>query len=595
MNSRIVCIILPLLIFATSFLVYFPSLNNSFVWDDQILIEKSYKKFKNVNFERLFFPPERKAYKQIYYRPAIRSSLIADYSIWKKNSFGYHLTNNLFFSLTAVAFYFLALLIFRRFSKEKNLLFPVTAATLVFTLHPMHVESVSWIVGRTDLICAFFLILALIAHIQSSRNVFLVLAPVFFVLSLMSKEVAVAFPFIAVFYDILAKRFKKRDLLILTIYILILALYIFMRLRSFSNITPIDISSGSGSPSLNADNPGFQLYLESVKILICSLGVYIGKLLAPFSFNAYIPEVSTKTVDLISSIVITAAVAVVFITSLIRRYYILSLSIFITVITLGPSLLISVMSIAATPLAERYLFIPSIGYALFTGYVFFVLSKKIGLRVTYIPLVLLLALYLYFNVDRQTIWKDRLSFWQETSRNSIYAFPHSNYALALEDSGNDEKAFFAYSVALNPEIIDSDHGRAITANNLALLYIKNEQFQEAEATLRRALELSPNFSKTFYNLGLINFIKGEVTGSEKAYETALDYVNKASVTRRKNPKLNLLKAKILIGLGQTDAAMKEIEVAITTGLEGVLLEEANTIKKVYEKSGDDNPRHDTDQ
>ena len=410
----------------------------------------------------------------------------------------------------------------------------------------------------------------------------------------MSKELAVTFPFIAVFYDILARRYKRRDLLILTVYFLILALYIFMRLRSFSNITPIDISSGSGQLA-DTQNDGLNIYLESVKILVSSLGIYIGKLLAPVNFNAYIPEVSTKPVDLISAIVISTVVAAIFVVSLIRRYYILSLSIFITLITLGPTLLISIMPIAATPLAERYLFIPSVGYSLFIGLMFLLICKRIGLKYSYITLILLVVVYLYINIDRQSVWRDRVSLWQETSKNSVYAFPYSNYALALEESGNDKQAFLAYSVALNPDKIDGDHGRAITANNLALLYIKHEQFEKAESTLQSALKLSPNYSKTFYNLGLINFIKGELTNSKNAYVTALDYLNKSSVPYRKNPKQKLLKAKILIRLGDTEAALKEIEVAIRTGLEGELLKEAKAIKKIYEDPGDNNPGYDADK
>ncbi|MGI9554200.1 MAG: hypothetical protein ACR2NC_04675, partial [Thermodesulfobacteriota bacterium] len=369
MNSRIVYILIPLLIFITSFLVYLPSLKNSFVWDDQILIERSYKKFKNVNFERLFFPKERKVNKTSYYRPIIRSSLTADYVVWKENSFGYHLTNNLFFSLTAVAFYLLALLIFRQFKKRNNLVFPVTAASLVFIMHPMHVETVSWIVGRTDLFCAFFLILALITHIQSNKYFFIFLSPVFFLLSLMSKEVAVTFPFIAVFYDILARRYRRCNMILIAVYFLILALYIYMRIRSFVNTTTLDISQGSSTSSPSGES--LNLIAESITILVSSLGIYLEKLLLPLNFNAYIPEVSTKPVNLVPAIILTVVTVSAFIFGLIKKYYVLSLSIFITLITLGPSLLLSVMSIAATPVAERYLFIPSIGYSLLIGLIFF--------------------------------------------------------------------------------------------------------------------------------------------------------------------------------------------------------------------------------
>jgi len=315
----------------------------------------------------------------------------------------------------------------------------------------------------------------------------------------------------------------------------------------------------------------------------------------PLNFNAYIPEVSTKTVSLISATILTLAVAIIFIIGLIKKYYILSLSIFITLITLGPSLLLSIMSISATPVAERYLFVPTIGYSLFIGYVFLLLYKKIGLNYSAIPLIIVLAIFLHLNIDRQAVWKDRLSLWKDTSEKSVYAFPHSNYALALQNAGDDEKALKAYAQALNPEIIDTDHGRAITANNLGLLFIRLEQYQKAEMILQQALQLSPGYSRTFYNLGLINYIKGEVTNSKKAYETALGYVNKASESNKRNPKLKLLKARILINLGNTTQAIKEIDSAVKMGLEGELLEEAKAIRRIYKNSCDDQPSNDTDQ
>ncbi|MGI9534999.1 MAG: tetratricopeptide repeat protein, partial [Thermodesulfobacteriota bacterium] len=348
---------------------------------------------------------------------------------------------------------------------------------------------------------------------------------------------------------------------------------------------PLDISQGGSTSSPNVENSNLFVFVESIKILICSLGIYIEKLLVPLSFNAYIPEVITKPVYLISAIILTVATTVTFIIGIIKKYYILSLSIFITLITLAPSLLLAIMSIGATPVAERYLFVPSIGYSLLIGFVFLVLSKKIGLKYSLIPLILLLTIFLYLNIDRQYVWKDRVSFWHATSHDSVYAFPHSNYALALKNSGDDENALKAYAVALNPNIKDSDHGRAITANNLALLYIKLEQYKKAEITLNKALELSPNYSRTFYNLGLINYIKGEVTNSVIAYEKALSYVNKASESYRRNPKLKLLKAKILMKLGKSEQALKEVEAAINIGLDKELLKEANSIKRVYEDSG----------
>ena len=110
MNRNTAKLFLPIIIFILSFLVYLPSLGNSFVWDDQTLIERSYRYLKDVNYSQLFFPAPDAEKTKKYYRPIVRSSIAADYAVWELNSFGYHLTNNLLFSFTSVAFFFFILI-----------------------------------------------------------------------------------------------------------------------------------------------------------------------------------------------------------------------------------------------------------------------------------------------------------------------------------------------------------------------------------------------------------------------------------------------------------------------------------------------------
>jgi len=127
------------------------SLANGFVCDDQILIRQNrdldswstlYKGFTQY----LMLP--------WVYRPVIFLSLFVDKQLWGLHPFGYHLTN-LVYHLGVVVLVFLwgALVL-----GDRRV---ALAGGLLFAVMPVHSESVAWVSGRSDLICACYFMLAL--------------------------------------------------------------------------------------------------------------------------------------------------------------------------------------------------------------------------------------------------------------------------------------------------------------------------------------------------------------------------------------------------------------------------------------------------
>jgi hypothetical protein len=83
------------------------------------------------------------------------------------------------------------------------------AAALLFVVHPQHVESVTWIAERKDLLCALFYFAALIAYLTASRSTYLKTygwSFLFFVLALMSKSMAVSLPLSLMLFDVCLRR-----------------------------------------------------------------------------------------------------------------------------------------------------------------------------------------------------------------------------------------------------------------------------------------------------------------------------------------------------------------------------------------------------
>src|SRR5262249_39759106 len=122
---------------------------------------------------------------------------------------GYHRTNVLLHVLNAMlVFWFIALL--------SGSLTTALVAALFFGIHPLHVESVAWISGRKDLVYTLFYLASCIVYLAGLRGD-RVRAPAYlgalllFLLSLLSKGMAVTLPVVLVLMDLVrGRRFTFR-------------------------------------------------------------------------------------------------------------------------------------------------------------------------------------------------------------------------------------------------------------------------------------------------------------------------------------------------------------------------------------------------
>lgn len=127
---------------------------------------------------------------QSYYRPVFLTSLWLDNALFSDSAAGYHVVN-LLLHLGAV---WCAFILAERLFNHR--IYAALAAAL-FALHPTHTENVSWVSGRTDILCALFVFLALIEFhklLVQPRAASVWLSALYFFLALGSKEVAVVLP-----------------------------------------------------------------------------------------------------------------------------------------------------------------------------------------------------------------------------------------------------------------------------------------------------------------------------------------------------------------------------------------------------------------
>ncbi len=192
-------------ILAVVLAVYGRTLGNGFVSDDHRLIERSAvvrTLDPAAHLGAPFWAKWGAAFE--YYRPLATWSLAFNRAVSGTRPFGYHLANLLLHAAAA----FLLFAVLRRIAGRST----AFVAALIFAVHPVGSESVAWVLGRTDLLAAVFVLLATWLHagvpdrprgrdLARYGGTIAALAA-----GLLSKESAVTFPAFAVAVDLAAAR-----------------------------------------------------------------------------------------------------------------------------------------------------------------------------------------------------------------------------------------------------------------------------------------------------------------------------------------------------------------------------------------------------
>ena len=162
-NTKNNIFIITLIIILTA-LSYINTLHNSFVYDDNTYVVENRQIRSISNIPKAFissYPPDAK--EQGLYRPLVTISYIFDYAVWGLNPKGFHLTNLILHILTSIIIYLLALEILKKS-------WPSLIAALIFALHPVHTEAVTWVVGRAEVMAGLFYFLSFLLYIKAGNQ-----------------------------------------------------------------------------------------------------------------------------------------------------------------------------------------------------------------------------------------------------------------------------------------------------------------------------------------------------------------------------------------------------------------------------------------
>ncbi len=614
-----------------AFAVYYNALWNGFIWDDPIVLKRQVSAFRSAT--DIFFPPVGiPQFGLHYYRPLVMLSYIVDEAIWGKAPFGFHLTVILIHLVNTILVFFLCQFILKRFEHGHVGAF---IGALVFAVHPIHTESVAWMAGRSDTMAATFFFLSLLFYLkfkEKRRGYWLALSTVIFLLAAMAKEVSLSLILLLPFIDMAffseetvlsdptgsrhERRRKKRtekkmrkkekekregkeeikgkvsagqiirsifqgaNILSYIPFVVAMLVYLVVRNRALVE---------GAKKQLQTFNA-----LEMARNLINAYGFYLEKLFVPTNLKAFIPEIPSSFLYTLLSITAVFLLGASIIFSFLRKNRVIFFAIIFFFLTLAPSIMVAAMKISETPLAERYLYIPSLSFSLLIGYVFLYIplrlrdSAKMAASSRWIIAILILVLLTVFSImtmRRNTIWKDDILFWEDLVRKSPdQGLPHLNLGLAYSENDRHDDAEREYRLAIKSKY--DDEGRSTAYNNLGNIYLNNKDFDNAEHCFKTAISIRRNYSTPYYSMGLSLFrryLEEARAGKRpdiKLIEEAMQYLGKAIQLNPQYVKAHSLLGDILFRFGRFDEARKHLETALMYEKEG---KTADAARKVLEK------------
>ncbi len=487
-------IIASLIIITFTTIAYIPAFKAELTnWDDKsyVLENPTLKELSAENLKTIF-----SEYYMGNYHPLAMLSLSLDYKIGGENQDGeirawiYHFTNILLHVMNSLLVFWFVFLLIKRF----DIAF---AAGLLFGVNALHVESVAWVSERKDVLYALFFIASLIAYlyyIDKKQIKFYFLSLFLFILSLLSKGQAVSLAVSLLAIDFLHNRklldkkviFEKIPYFILALLFGIIAIY----------------AQKEGN-ALHGDE-SYALY-KRIAFAGYAFTQYIIKLLVPLNLSAIYPypDIINKTVPgyywlfLIPSLL----VAYSFFYFLKRnKVYAFSIAFFI----INIALLLQLIPVGSAIMADRYAYIPSIGFVLFLSYFLFQIIDKHAKFAN--PLKIIFFLYIIFlsflSFNRCKVWKNSMTLWDDTIEKSPTAVVALNNRGSTKDRNKDHRGAiedFTKAIIYKPDYKHAFYNRGMARKELAKETGDTSLFRPALADFEKALMFDDKFVEAYHS------------------------------------------------------------------------------------------------
>ncbi len=596
-----------LLLVVLQFLVFNPALDSGFLaYDDDVYV------YDNPNIQALNAANVAWMFAGPYYHsytPLALLSHAVDYRLWGNNPWGHHLTSLLLHSANTVLLFLFGLMLLHMVRRTPGATTPEIStarvpladtasmvgmffAALLFSLHPMRVESVAWVSDRKDLLVVLFALPCCMAYLTydhyrgTKRALQWYLGSLFFfVLALLSKSVAVVLPAVLILLDLFL--LHKQDLrskwpALLAEKTPFLLLSVAFGILAFIAGKESQLSSVAAKLS-SAQKALLPLY---------SIMFYPMKLLWPAHLTPYYDAPGTMLMVVAAILCVAITVFAIIKTKRGRGYWLLGWLCY--VIATVPT--VTGLSAGIQPWADRYSYFSTISLMLLAGGGIRSLWEMYQRRgATPRLLITVLGAVLVFICGRLSA--QQLSLWQDAERlwrsaigiTPEVPMPYANLGVVLENKGDHDGALtmYAKAVALEPQfanalynmgisfeakqLVDSAvscYARAIAADstytdayvNLGNIFVRTGKLDDGINLFKQAIQLDPSDPDPYYNMGIAVYNQGDRVKALECFQSAVKYSPGYA-----NAYYNM--GIVFLDLGKNDAAMESFARAARMGSE----------------------------
>jgi Flp pilus assembly protein TadD len=489
--------------------IYLPSLRNGFTYDDRVVVVESRFITDLGNIPKLLSKDYFRRAEEKSWRPVTTLSYFIDHALWGKRPFGYHLTNLLLHAATA------GLVVLLLLSCRAP---PVAALLggLLFALHPVATAAVESVSFRDDLLAALFVVSGLAAYRsytggEGGSSAGLYLGCVFYAAGCLSKENAVVLPALAWAVDAVVDgrplfSFDRRRRLALGSMAVVGLAYAALRFGPMAG--PAETYRYLGGGLLSAAATAWAVLFRAARLLLVPTG------LSPVR---WVEPVGSLADPMVAGGLALAAACLVLGWRARRKTPRVSAALAFMALSWLPVCGIVPLT---HPLADRYLYLPLVGFCWLVAEGLFSLGSMPS-REARVGAVALAALVAFGwagpTLSRHSDWRDDLSLWSSAVANEPASYrAHYNLGDALykADRMGEAEGPFRKALALKP-VFSLGH------YSLGRLLYKTGRKAEAAEQFLEALADKPDYAEARNHLGVIFEERGELGRARAEYEATL--------------------------------------------------------------------------
>lgn len=473
-------------ILAFTLIAYSSCFKGDFIkgWDDgAYLFENDYLHgFTAANLKHMFTQEE-----QGNYHPLTMLTYAIEYKLFGlDNPVPYHIDNMILHLLiTSLVFYFIFLLTGNYFISFVTM--------LLFGIHPIHVESVAWISERKDLLYTLFYLLSLVNYIkytsEKPQKKYLYYSLAFFVVSCLSKGMAVSLAGVIILIDFYQnKKFDKKTIVEKIPFIVIAV---------FFGLLAVKMQGSSVQPDIPYTAS------ERFRIVAYTVIAYFQKLLAPVNLCGFYPYPSKPENNTIASYFWFFPVAVAAITALAvyslkyTKVIFFSLGFFLITIIL----VLQILPVGGASMADRYAYIPSIGFFLLMAYVLKTLVDYIKKNMKALTNIVYVLFGLYcIWLPAKTfayckVWDGSIKFYADVlEKYPTCLLMHYNRGNELYKANKFDEALVDFKMNMDLDPKDYKPIQMVGA-----VYVKQQKYRDAIGLFNKVLKMKDTVFDAYNN------------------------------------------------------------------------------------------------